>query len=67
MNESDFTLTGAERAGIPPHCENCPIARIELQRLEEAYKEVNSVMSASINPEVTENIQVGRATKTAGC
>lgn len=59
MNESDFMLTGAERVEIPPHCANCPIARIALRQLEEAYEELNNVMGASIDPEITEGIQGG--------
>lgn len=59
MNERDFTLTGAERVEIPPHCANCPIAHIALRQLEEAYTELNNAMSASIDPEITESIQGG--------
>lgn len=59
MNESDFTLTGSERVKIPPHCANCPIARLALQQLERYYEELNSAIDASMDPEIIKGIQEG--------
>lgn len=57
MNESDFTLTGAERVEIPPQCEACSVLKEELRRIENLYEAIKGVMEMSMDSNITEFFQ----------